>query len=61
MANNFRLSATTISDIYKAHWEIELFFKTIKNLKIKSFMGTSKNVVLTQLWIAIFVFLTVQQ
>ena len=38
---------------YKARWEIELFFKTIKqNLKIKRFIGTSRNAVMTQIWIA---------
>lgn len=58
LTNNFRLAATTIADIYKARWEIELFFKTIKqNLKIKSFMGTSKNAVLTQVWIAMITYL----
>lgn len=58
LTNNFTLSATTIADIYKARWEIELFFKTIKqNLKIKSFMGTSKNAVLTQIWIAMIAYL----
>ena len=58
LTNNFRLSATTIANIYKARWEIELFFKTIKqNLKIKSFMGTSKNAVLTQVWIAMIAYL----
>jgi putative transposase len=58
LTNNFRLSATAIADIYRARWEIELFFKTIKqNLKIKSFMGTSKNAVLTQIWIAMIAYL----
>ncbi|MBV1883699.1 MAG: transposase, partial [Pseudomonadales bacterium] len=42
------LCAKTITDIYKARWQVELFFKWIKqNLKIKSFVGTSKNAVLT--------------
>jgi IS4 transposase len=49
LTNNFKLSARTIADIYKARWQVELFFKWIKqNLKIKSFVGTSKNAVLTQ-------------
>ena len=53
LTNNFRLAATTIAQIYKSRWEIELFFKWIKqNLKIKSFLGTSKNAVLTQIWVA---------
>lgn len=58
LTNNFTLAAITIANIYKARWEIELFFKTIKqNLKIKSFMGTSKNAVLTQVWIAMTAYL----
>jgi len=47
LTNNFKLSAKTIADIYKARWQVELFFKWIKqNLKIKSFVGTSKNAVI---------------
>lgn len=58
LTNNFSLAAKTIADIYKARWQVELFFKCIKqNLKIKSFVGTSKNAVLTQLWIAMCVYL----
>ena len=58
LTNDFQLPAKTIADIYKARWEIELFFKTIKqNLKIKTFLGTSKNAVLTQIWIAMIVYL----
>lgn len=58
LTNNFKLSARTIADIYKARWQVELFFKWIKqNLKIKSFVGTSKNAVLTQIWIAMCVYL----
>ena len=58
LTNNFKLSAKTIADIYKARWQIELFFKWIKqNLKIKSFVGTSKNAVMTQIWIALCVYL----
>jgi hypothetical protein len=54
LTNNFKLSAKTIADIYKARWQVELFFKWIKqNLKIKSFVGTSKNAVMTQIWIAL--------
>jgi len=58
LTNNFHLAARTIADIYKARWQIELFFKCIKqNLKIKSFVGTSKNAVLTQIWIAMCTYL----
>ena len=58
LTNNFKLSAKTIADIYKSRWQVELFFKWIKqNLKIKSFIGTSKNAVLTQIWIAMCVYL----
>ena len=58
LTNHFALSAKTIADIYKQRWQIELFFKWIKqNLKIKTFMGTSKNAVLTQIWIAMCVYL----
>ena len=58
LTNNFKLSARTIADIYKARWQVELFFKWIKqNLKIKSFIGTSKNAVMTQIWIALCVYL----
>lgn len=60
ITNNFKLSAKTIADIYKSRWQIELFFKSIKqSLKIKSFVGTSKNAVLTQIWIAMCVYLMV--
>jgi hypothetical protein len=53
LTNNFKLAAITIANIYKARWMIELFFKWIKqNLKIKSFLGTSKNAVLSQIWVA---------
>ncbi len=58
LTNNFKLAARTIAEIYKQRWQIELFFKWIKqNLKIKRFLGTSKNAVLTQLWIALCVYL----
>jgi len=58
LTNNFSLSAMTIARIYQSRWQIELFFKWIKqNLKIKSFLGTSKNAVLTQVWIAMCVYL----
>jgi len=58
LTNNFKLAAKTIADIYKARWQVELFFKWIKqNLKIKSFIGSSKNAVMTQIWIALCVYL----
>jgi hypothetical protein len=58
LTNNFRLSAYTIAQIYKARWQIEIFFKWIKqNLKIKTFLGTSKNAVLTQIWTAMIYYL----
>ena len=58
VTNAFHLAAKTIADIYRERWQIELFFKWIKqNLKIKSFLGTSKNAVLTQLWVAICMYL----
>jgi len=60
LTNHFRLSARTIASIYKQRWQIELFFKWIKqNLKIKSFVGTSKNAVLTQIWVAMCTFLLI--
>jgi len=58
LTNNFRLAASTIAAIYKARWQIELFFKWIKqNLKIKTFLGTSPNAVLTQIWVAMCYYL----
>ena len=60
LTNNFKLAAKTIADIYKARWQVELFFKWIKqNLKIKSFVGTSKNAVMTQIWIAMCMYLLI--
>lgn len=58
LTNNFRLAASTIAAIYKERWKIEIFFKWIKqNLKIKTFLGTSKNAVMTQIWIAMIYYL----
>jgi len=58
LTNNFKLAASTIAALYKSRWQIELFFKWIKqNLKIKSFVGTSKNALMTQIWIAMCVYL----
>ena len=52
------MTARTIADIYKARWQIELFFKWIKqNLKVKRFLGASKNAVMTQIGIAMCVYL----
>lgn len=60
LTNQFTLSADTIAAIYKDRWQVELFFKAIKqNLKIKAFVGTSRNAVLTQLWIAMITYLLV--
>ena len=60
LTNNFKLSARTIADIYKERWQIEIFFKWIKqNLKIKSFLGTSHNAVLTQIWVAMCMYLII--
>ena len=60
MTNNFTLSAKTIADLYKCRWQIELFFKWIKqHLRIKAFYGTSENAVKTQIWIAISVYVLV--
>ena len=58
ITNNFKLSAEQVAQIYKNRWQIELFFKWIKqNLKIKSFLGTSKNAVLSQIWVAMTFYL----
>lgn len=58
LTNHFEWAPTTIAAIYKDRWQIEIFFKTIKqNLKIKKFFGTSKNAVMTQIWIALIVHL----
>lgn len=60
LTNNFKLSAATIAAIYKSRWQIELFFKWIKqNLKIKSFIGQSKNAVMTQVWVAMCTYLLI--
>jgi hypothetical protein len=60
LTNNFNLQAITICELYKCRWQIEIFFKWIKqNLRIKSFYGTSPNAVKTQIWIAISVYVLV--
>jgi len=58
LTNHFRLSAKTIADVYKDRWQIELFFKEIKqNLRIKSFVGNSENAVLIQIYTALTTYL----
>ena len=58
VTNITRLAASTIAAIYKERWQVELFFKWIKqNLKIRAFLGTSRNAVLTQIWIALCTYL----
>jgi len=60
LTNDFERDALTIAKIYKARWDIELFFKWIKqNLKIKTFLGTSRNAVMMQIWIAMIVYLLI--
>ncbi len=60
LTNNFALPALTIAQIYKARWQVELFFKWIKqHLRIKAFYGTSENAVKTHIWIAVSVFVLV--
>jgi transposase len=60
LTNNFQLPALTIPQLYKRRWQVELFFKWIKqHLRIKAFYGTSVNAVKTQIWIAISVYVVV--
>jgi hypothetical protein len=60
LTNNFSLPALTIAQLYKSRWQVELFFKWIKqNLRIKSFYGTSDNAVRVQIWIAISIYVLV--
>ena len=60
LTNNFTLPALTIAQIYKCRWQVELFFKWIKqHLRIKTFFGTSENAVKTQIWIAVSVYVLV--
>ena len=57
LTNNFTYSALTIAALYKCRWQVELFFKWIKqNLRIKTFYGLSENAVKTQIWIAISIY-----
>ena len=58
LTNNLQWSATTVAEVYKDRWQIELFFKAIKqNLRIKRFYGNSRNAVMTQIWIALIAYL----
>jgi hypothetical protein len=58
LTNHFRLSAKTIADIYKERWQIEIFFRFIKqNLKIKAFVGNSENAVMSQIYVALIAYL----
>ena len=58
ITNHFKWSANTVAEIYKQRWQVELFFKWIKqNLKIKSFLGTTDNAVMTQIMVALCVYL----
>ena len=60
LTNNFTLPALTIAQIYKCRWQVELFFKWIKqHLRIKAFYGTSENAVKTQIWIAVSIYVLV--
>ena len=60
LTNNFALSAITITELYRCRWQVELFFKWIKqHLRIKFFFGTSENAVKTQVWIAVSIYLLV--
>ena len=60
LTNNFSLPALSIAQLYRCRWQVELFFKWIKqNLRIKNFYGTSENAVKTQIWIAVSVYVIV--
>ena len=58
LTNHLNFGASTISDIYRQRWQIEVFFKTLKqNLKVKTFVGTSENALLIQIWTALIAML----
>ena len=60
LTNNFTLPALTVAELYRCRWQVELFFKWIKqNLRIKTFYGTSENAVKAQIWIAVSVYVLV--
>ena len=61
VTNHYDFGSTTISAIYKDRWQIELFFKAIKqNLRIKTFVGTTENALYIQIWTALFVMLLIK-
>jgi hypothetical protein len=60
LTNNYSITSQTVADLYKKRWDVELFFKWIKqHLRIKSFYGTSENAVKTQIWIAVCVYVLI--
>jgi IS4 transposase len=60
LTNNFTLPSVTVAGLYRCRWQVELFFKWIKqHLRIKAFYGTTENAVKTQIWIAITVYVLV--
>jgi hypothetical protein len=60
LTNNFTLPALTVAKLYRCRWQVELFFKWIKqHLRIKAFYGTTENAVKTQIWIAISVYVLI--
>jgi hypothetical protein len=60
LTNNFTIPALTVAEIYKQRWQVELFFKWVKqHLRIKSFYGTSINAVKSQIWVALSIYLLV--
>jgi hypothetical protein len=60
LSNNFLLAALIIAQLYRARWQVELFFRCIKqHLRIKAFYGTSENAVKTQVWVALSVYVLV--
>jgi hypothetical protein len=60
LTNNFEIPAETVAAVYKQRWQVELFFKWIKqHLRIKSFIGTSANAVKSQIWVALCIYLLV--
>ena len=62
MTNHFEIPAPSVADLYRRRWQIELFFKWMKqHLHIKAFFGTTPNAVKTQLWIAVMVFVMIHR
>jgi hypothetical protein len=60
LTNNFQLPALTVAQLYRCRWQVELFFRWLKqHLRIKAFFGTSENAVITQIWIAVSVYVLV--